>query len=70
MPEPGLISRKMLGYHGNTATIREVWDVTAPGCPVIVYRTGTWPFEPIPDARTVERTFRMPLTQWLEIEQA
>lgn len=56
MPEPGLISRGLLGCHGDMAVVQEHWDVTVPGCPVI--EAGTL---------YVKRTFRMPMTQWLEL---
>lgn len=37
-PHPGLISRDMIAFDGDIATIREVWDLKAPGCPMVTYR--------------------------------
>jgi hypothetical protein len=65
MSESGLICRELVGYHGDTVTIEEHWDVTAPGCPVLVFETGT--LKPV-EAKIVTRRFKMNFAQWQEIK--
>ncbi len=36
--EPGLLKREVVGFEGNKVVIREIWDTSAPGCPMIVIR--------------------------------
>lgn len=36
-PHPGLVSRDVVAVDGNIATIREVWDLTVPGCPMVAF---------------------------------
>ncbi len=39
---PGLISREIVEQDEITITIREVWDLRAPGCPYIAIRTSNF----------------------------
>lgn len=48
---------------GATVRVRETFDLTDPKCPAILYRTGTWPLERVPDAVEVVRIFPMPRQQ-------
>ena len=41
MSEPGLITRVFYTEDG-TDYMREEWDLTAPGCPVIAINHGKW----------------------------
>lgn len=34
---PGLLSRQIIAMEGNIATVEEIWDVKAPGCPMLVF---------------------------------
>ena len=35
MTEPGLVSREVVSRDHEMVSLKEVWDVTVPGCPVI-----------------------------------
>ncbi|MPZ36668.1 MAG: hypothetical protein GEU95_01175 [Rhizobiales bacterium] len=63
MSEPGLVKREILPCEKEGhVLVREVWDVTVPGCPMLVLKPGpTWPLEQDPDARVVVRTVLRPL---------
>lgn len=58
---PGLVSREIVSVRDGIAKVREEWDITVPGCPMIIN-----PFNPPPDAANVTgcvRIFDMPLEQ-------
>jgi hypothetical protein len=54
--EQGLVSRDVVGREDGYMIVREVWDTSVPGCPVIV--VNFCPFRTRNDA-VVERTIRV-----------
>jgi hypothetical protein len=37
-PHPGLVSREVIASDGEIATVREVWDLKVPECPMVLFR--------------------------------
>lgn len=53
MSEIGLLKREIFSEGSDTVTMREIWDVRTPGCPLIVVRLR--PFGQETDAAIVHR---------------
>ena len=53
MSEIGLLKREIFSEGSETVTMREIWDVRTPGCPLIVVRLR--PFSQETDAVIVHR---------------
>ena len=60
MSNNGLISSDIIASDDGTITIREVWNVKHPNCPVLVLDMTKWPFERREDAETVTHTYTKP----------
>ena len=63
---PGLVSREVIAADEEFVTIREVWDLKAPGCPMVAIRRpadwfvpGARVMETDPTAISCERFLRM-----------
>lgn len=54
---PGLISREIVREDNDTVTIKEVWDLKSPNCPIVAYHVGDR-FEKNTEAMTVTRIIR------------
>lgn len=65
---PGLIERTVIQHCGDYVIVQETWDVTVPGCPMLVFKTGTWPMERLPDVRTVTRRTKYPRHSAADLE--
>ena len=50
--QPGLISRRIIAKTDHHVVVREVWDVTVPGCPIIPIRL--MPFGRNEKVRTIQ----------------
>ncbi len=63
MNPPGLIKRELIEDHGDSVTIRETWDLTVPGCPLVAIRldNGGRGIHAI----SYERNVRMTRQEWL-----
>lgn len=59
---PGLVMRELINDDGETVTIKETWDLTVPGCPIVIFKPGTR--ERDTDAIALERTTDMPRNIW------
>lgn len=57
---PGLKSWDIIASDDETVTIREVWDPRVPGCPLLVYETGTWPLKIQTDVESVTHVYKKP----------
>jgi hypothetical protein len=54
--ERGLIKREIVGSDKNAIHIRELWDVTVPGCPIVAVKLAP-EFGIDKDVEIVERAF-------------
>lgn len=58
MTERGLVSREVVSLEHEMVSLKEVWDVTVPGCPVIAMDPGV---------TTVTRWVRMRPEEYAEL---
>lgn len=58
MTNLGLITREIAAQTDTVTVIREVWDLTVPGCPMRAIRLSSFGIER--NAKTLERMYAVP----------
>jgi hypothetical protein len=66
MDHPGLIKREVVRQDDETVVLRETWDLSAPGCPLIGVTLN--PFGLLdPDGKTCTRTLTVPRAKFSDL---